>query len=590
MIRLVDSLKLRRARLAALALGLLAVLSATPVAAKVRVQLEGLSGAERDNVESRLSLKLRAEADDAKLEAPQIRRLHQQASADIREALQPFGYYSPEIEASLEQDGDDWRARYVVKLGPPTQVVQINAAFAADGAEFEPLTRRLRWMPLKLDQRLMHADYEASKKRMSDAALAHGFLDAQWLKSELRVEPEIQQARVTLWLDTGPRYFFGPLSIEQEALDPTVMARYAQLPEGDPFDPQALLDLQFRLSDLGYFQSVEIDPQRDQTDEQRRIPIHIRTTLRARTKYDFGIGYGTDTGARLSVGTDWRRLNRYGHTLNTDFRLSEIKNTLGAVYRIPLGEKVADNLSLSSTVETEKLDAGDTEKYVIGASLNRSPGDWQRRLYVDFTHEESEFGDEVTTADLLTPGLSFTRTEADDPIFTRRGWYVFADVHGAVNNVLSSTSFLQTRVLGRAVYPLHRRLRLLGRAEFGYSIIEEFGELPASQRFFAGGDQSVRGYRYQSIGPRNEDGDVIGGRYLSVFSVEAEYRVLNNWGAAIFMDSGGADDDPGPDLSTGIGAGIRYRAPIGSLQLDLAHPLAEEESGVRLHIGIRVGV
>ena len=590
MIRLPESMILRYARVAACALGLFIALASTAVDAKVRVQIEGLSGVERDNVESRLSLKARADAADAVLEAAQIRRLHQQASADIREALQPFGYYSPEIDAKLEQDGDDWRALYVVKLGPPTKVAEIIAVFEGEGAEFEPLARRLRWMPLKVDERLVHADYEATKKRMSDAALANGFLDAHWVQSELRVEPETREARVTLRLDTGPRYFFGPVSIEQTGIAPDVLARYIGVPEGDPFDPQALLDLQFRLSDLGYFQSVEIEPQRDLTDEQRRIPIHIRTMPRARTKYDFGVGYGTDTGARLSVGTDWRRLNRYGHTLNTDFRLSEIKNTLGAVYRIPLGDKVADNLSLSSTVETEKLDAGDTEKYVVGASLNRSPGDWQRRLYLDFTHERSEFGDEVTTADLLTPGLSFTRTQADDPIFTRRGWYVFADVHGAVNNVLSSTSFLQTRVLGRLVYPLQRRLRLLGRAEIGYSIVEEFGELPASQRFFAGGDQSVRGYKYQSIGPRNEDGDVVGGKYLSVFSLEAEYRVWNNWGAALFMDSGGADDDPGPDLSTGVGVGIRYRAPIGSLQLDLAHPLDDDESSVRVHIGIRVGV
>jgi translocation and assembly module TamA len=195
-----------------------------------------------------------------------------------------------------------------------------------------------------------------------------------------------------------------------------------------------------------------------------------------------------------------------------------------------------------------------------------------------------------TTADLLTPGLSFTRSEPDDPIYTRRGWYLFADVHGAVNNVLASTSFLQTRTVLRGIWSPFKRLRLIGRTEIGYSLVEQFGELPASQRFFAGGDQSVRGYKYQTIGPRDSDGNVVGGRFLNVFSGEAEVRVLQNWGLALFADSGGVDDQPGPKLFTGVGAGLRYRVPIGSLQLDFAHPLDGDESGIRVHIGVRVGV
>lgn len=567
---------------------LLLCLIAANATAGVRVEVEGLSGAERDNVEARLSI--RARGDKAGLDEAQVQRLHEQAEADIREALQPFGYYSPDIEARLEGAAPDWTAHYRVEPGPAMRVVAIETRFEGEGADFEALNAALRHLPITLDERLRHADYEATKKRMSDAARANGFLDAHWLASELRVEPETRQARVSLRLETGPRYFFGPVTVIQEGLDEGVIERYVRIRPGRPFDPQELLDLQFRFSDLGYFQSVEIEPQRELTDSQRRIPIEVRTTPRARTKYDFGVGYGTDTGARVSFGTDWRRLNRWGHTIHTDFRLSEIKNTLSGTYRIPLGRDPTESLSFSAISETEQLEDGDTLKHVIGASLNRTPGQWTRRLYLEYTHEESDFGDTFATADLLTPGLSFTRNHTDDPIFTRRGWYLFGDVHGAVHNVLSSTSFLQTRLIARGVYPLAKRLRLLGRAETGYSLVEEFGELPASQRFFAGGDQSVRGYRYQSIGPRDAEGNVIGGRYLNVFSIETEVRVLEHWAAALFFDAGGADDDPSPSLSRGVGVGVRYRVPFGSLQLDLAHPLDGDESGIRVHIGVRVGV
>jgi translocation and assembly module TamA len=575
-------------RLLAWGAALLLALGAAVAAADVRVEIEGLDGDERENVRARLGLRVRAENET--LDAAQVRRLHEHAPDDIRGALQPFGYYAPEIESSLEGRDPDWVARYRVERGPATRVSAIDTRFEGEGSGFDPLEDRLRGLPLKLDERLRHADYEATKKRMSDAAAANGFLDARWKVAELRVEPAKREAQAILHLDTGPRYFFGPVSIEQEGLDPDFVSRYVDIRPGSPFDPQKLLDLQFRLSDLGYFQAVEIDPRRDEADAQRRVPVYVRTTPRPRTRYDFGVGYGTDTGARVSLGTDWRRLNRHGHTINTDFRLSEIKNTLGGEYKIPLGGEPGESLSFTATAETEQLEDGDTRKYTIGTALNRQPGDWTRKLYVEFAHEESDFGDTFTTADLLTPGLALTRSVSDDPIYTRKGWYVFGDVHGAVRNMLSSTSFLQVRGVARGVYSPLWRLRFIARAEMGWSIVEAFGELPASQRFFAGGDQSVRGYAYQSLGPRDGEGNVVGGKYLSVFSGEAEYRVWHNWGAAVFMDAGGADDDPGPVLNKSVGVGLRYRAPIGSLQLDLAHPLDGDEPPIRVHIGIRVGV
>lgn len=579
----------RPRRIATGAAFLLLGLSTAIAEAAVRVEIEGLSGDERSNVEARLGLRVRAEKE--KLDETQIKRLHQQAPNDIRGALQPFGYYEPEIVSRLEGAGPDWVAHYAVKLGPATRVTAVDTRFIGEGADFEPLQRRLRRLPLKLDERLNHADYEATKKRMSDSALANGFLDARWQVSELRVEPPKHEAQAILHLETGPRYFFGPVHIEQEGLDPAFVRRYINIHPGTPFNPQELLDLQFRLSDLGYFQAVEIDPRRDDADEERRVPIDIRTTPRPRTRYDFGVGYGTDTGARVSMGTDWRRINQYGHTINTDFRLSEIKNTLAGKYNIPLGSEPGESLSFNASAETEKLEDGDTKKYTLGTSLNRQPGDWTRRLYLEFAHEESDFGSTSTTADLLTPGLTLTRTVADDPIYTRKGWFLSGDVHGALHNVLSTTSFLQLRGIARGVVSPTWRLRFIGRAEMGFSFVEEFGELPASQRFFAGGDQSVRGYSYQSLGEKKgEDNDVIGGRYLSVFSLESEYRIWGNWGAAVFADAGGADDDPGPKLHFGVGTGVRYRAPIGSLQFDLAHPLDKDESPVRVHIGIRVGV
>ncbi|MDB5972658.1 MAG: outer membrane protein assembly factor [Hydrocarboniphaga sp.] len=608
-------------RLSAICLLVLLPLSAAQAA--VRVDVSGLGPDEKTNVLARLTI--RQQGDRKDLSESLVERLHEQAPADIRVALQPFGWYTPSIEAELSGSEPTWVAHYRVDAGEPTLISKIDVQLLGEGAEHEAFKAALRRANrrLTLGERLKHADYEEAKKLLTDAAYAGGFLDAYWAVSELRVNPDSRQAEIYLHLQTGPRYAFGRVTLQQDGeqgLNQDFVERYLSLKEGEPFDPQKLLDQQFALSDLGYFQSVEITPQRTEADAEHRVPLVIHTTPRKKHRYEGGIGYGTDTGARVSLGTEWRQINQWGHNLDASARVSQIKDTAAANYRVPQGAKPGENLTFSAIQDREALNEGDTSKYTFGASLNRHPGEWQRRLYLEYSHERSTFpmkqavldpvtgapqtdpvtGDEITesvdqtaTADLLTPGVSFTRTDSDDPIFAHRGWYVFADVHGAQKNALSSTSFVRTYLLTRGVYSLDYKTRLLGRVELGANFHDRFTDLPATQRFFAGGDNSVRGYSYESIGTDGE-GNVTGGQYLATFSTELERRIKGNWGAAVFVDAGGADEVFLPKLYYGVGAGLRYRAPVGSFQVDLAHPLTGDAEGqfigLRLHISVRVGL
>lgn len=576
---------------------LLAGLVGLPLAAPavpLEIELEGLSEALRANVEARLSLRIeqqRAREQGRELETEEIERLHDQASRDIRDALQPFGHYRPQIEDRLERaEGAPWRAVYRVTPGEAVRLASVERQLEGPGAEDGALRTLLEAGDPRPGQPLYHPAYEALKARVLSGALRLGYLDARWRRAELRVQPAEARADIFLTLDSGPRYRFGEVILEQSVLREDRLRAYVDLRPGEPFDPQRLLELQFTLTDLGYFQTVEIEPLRDQVDAEQRVPVRVRASPRPPRRYDTGVGYGTDTGARLSVAGEFRQLNDRGHQLRAEARLSEIKNTLGAEYGIPVGRRSIDRLRFTAASEAERLEDGDTFKYLVGSSLTRQVGRWQRRVYLEFAHEESTLGGAEITSDLFTPGLSFTRTEADDPIHARRGWYLYAELDGAQRGVLSNASFAQTRWLTRAAWPLGARARLLGRAELGASVVEDFGELPASQRFFAGGDQSVRGYAYQSLGPRDAQGQVIGGRYLATFSLEVERSLWGNWGAALFADAGGAGDRPGLPLAKALGLGLRYRSPVGSVQVDLAHPRDEGLSGVRLHLGVRVGL
>ena len=475
--------------------------------------------------------------------------------------------------------------------GPPTLLEKVRVEVTGDGQDFPALYEAVARRPLRQGQRLQHAQYENLKAELARIAYHNGFLDAVFTTHTLQVDAANRRADVQLVLETGPRYYFGEVQIEQGKLDDEFLRRYLTIQPGEPFDPRKLLEVQFALSDLGYFGSVEVQALRDAMQDGRRIPVRLVLTPRPARRYDIGAGYGTDTGARVTLGVEFRRLTDTGHKLRTDLRFSEIKNSLGAEYRIPFGTKAAESLGFAAAYTDEKFGDGNSRRYDLGTNLIRLLGDWQRRLYLNFQFEESLFESSgLTTSTLLIPGVSLSRGESDNPIHTRRGWYLFLDAHGAYDDALSDNSFLQLRTQVRAVLPLGERGRLLGRVELGASLVDEFSQLPASQRFFAGGDQSVRGYSYQSLGPLDAAGTVIGGEFLSTYSVEAEYPVWKNWGAAVFFDLGNADDDPTPHLFAGTGAGVRYRAPIGTLQIDLAHPLEGDERGLRLHLGIRVGL
>jgi translocation and assembly module TamA len=562
--------------------------AASPAVAGLKVTVRGVDGAERENVEARLSI-LAYAREDGEDEA-EVRRLHRRADDDIRGALEAYGYYSPVVRGRLSGSGSDWSAVYDVQPGEPTRLGTVTLELTGEGREFPALAQVLAGTGLRPGSRLQHAAYEQTKAELARAAYDNGFLDARFAAHVLRVDPALRRADVELVLDTGPRYFFGEVTVEQAGLDAEFVRRYVPIRPGEVFEPAKLLQAQFALSDLGYFGSVEVQPHRERAVD-RRVPLTIVATPRPPRRYDVSAGYGTDTGARFGLGVEFRRLNDRGHRLRTDLRVSEIKDSISTSYRIPLGTRAGENLGFAAGYTDENVGEGFSRRYDVAATLSRTPGDWQRQLYVRHSNEQQFQPDTgLQSAKLLMPGLTLVRGELDDPIHARLGWSLFADVHGAHDSVVSDASFAQGRLLLRGVLPLGKRGRLLLRSELGGSLVAELSELPASQRFFAGGDQSVRGYSYQSLGPTDANGDVIGGKYLGTFSVEAEYRLWGNWGAAVFADAGGADDDPNPPLSVGVGAGVRYRAPVGTVQLDLAHPFDGDERGVRPHIGIRVGL
>jgi len=570
-----------------------------PALAGIDVRVRGLGSDEEDNAYAQLRILDYAKGVDAgkgpdklQYDPAEVQRLAKEGEDDIRKALQPFGWYNPVISSKLEGAAPDWKVIYEVACGPETDIARLDLQLLGEGKDYAPLLRILARPQLKTGERLKHQDYEDLKARLLQAAASGGYLDAAFSLHELRVDVASNSAEVLLTLDTGPRWYFGEVSIEQDGrIKDALLRRYLKIVPGEPFDSAKVLQTQFALTDLDYFKLVEMEPQKGKAGPDRRIPVVIHTSAKPPRLYKLGAGYGTDTGPRALAGVEFRRLNEEGHKLRLTLQPSQNISTAIAEYRIPVGQEPGE--SVSFTGEGLKQDfLGVTENlWSIGTAYNHQEGPWLQRNYLTYTDDEYDLPQESgTTSKLLTPGISMSRTQVDDPIFPKRGWFAFFDLHGGSTAFLSDSNFVEGLMRLRAVLPLTSRVRLLGRVEEGAVLVSGFDHLPPSQRFFAGGDESVRGYSYHSLAPLDAAGNLIGGRFLSTGSVELDCDVYKSYGLAVFGDAGGADDTPEVRLHYGAGFGFRYRLPFGSVAIDLAHPFDTGAELVRLHLGVRVGL
>ncbi len=553
-------------------------------AADVDVEIEGVDGALLENVRAMLSIA----GEDREDEAPErvIRRLHRRAPDEIRRALEPFGYYAPTIDARLSGDDGDWRASYRIEPGERVRLADVTIEIRGSASDDQAFADLRDQLVLRAGEPLVHSDYDNAKQRIMELAASRGYFDAEWERSTLRIDPDAREARAALILDSGPRYAFGEVTFEQSILKDRFLQDYVPFEPGDPWESGKLLDLQYALDDSNYFLRVDVRAQRERARDGR-IPVRIALEPRPRNRYTFGVGYGTDTGARISAGWENRRFNRSGHSFDTRMELSEIGNEVSARYNIPLDDPARERLVLETSLGTEEYGDAEQRQFEIGARRVEQRGNYQATVSLDYQRNEDTISGETTRRNLVMPGAGLVYSRFDDPVYATRGFRLGGFVSGGTETFGSDVSFLRGRLSGHGVTRLWEGGRLLLRGEIGTVEVEDVDRLPLSRRFFAGGDNSVRGFAYQSLAPVNDEGDVVGGRHLAVGSIELEQLIVGNWGGAVFMDAGNAMNDWDTALRRSAGVGLRYRSPVGVFRVDVARPIDGDESA-RLHLSLGV--
>jgi translocation and assembly module TamA len=535
------------------------------------VTVEGVDGPLRDNVLAHLELN-RFAGQTAPEEA-RLRWLHGSAETQIRQALQPFGYYEPTIESSLNRIPSGWEARYRIQPGRPLRIVTLDLRILGEGQQDPAFQQALANAPLVQGQVLDQPKYEQFKQALEALATERGYFNARFTEHVIQIDLQAYAATVRLHYDTGPRYRFGAITFKQDFLSPKLLARYPRFKPGDPYNANDLLKLQGDLNSSPYFSQVQVNALPDAATDT--APVDVELEPNKQRKYSAGAGYGTDTGARVRLKAEQRWVNRQGHYYEAELLWSPIKVVLGGKYSIPGQDPTTDTYTLIAGYTQQNYEQQDYEQYIIGGGWQKQDGKWLKNYSLSYQYEEFSAGDQPrTSALLLIPGLNWTWVDADDRLHPSRGLLFGFGVRGASTALLSDLDFMQGTLQLKGVYAPNEVSRFIARGDAGATLISQgFENLPTSLRFFAGGDASVRGYAYNSIGPTDASGAVIGGKNLLVGSLEYEHRVWDGWSVAAFIDSGDAFDDETPEMKTGVGLGLRWRSPVGPVRLDFASGL-----------------
>jgi translocation and assembly module TamA len=515
-----------------------------------------------------------------------IRRRFRALEGQVQSALEAFGYYSPDVTSELRSAEACWQAVVTVDAGPQVLFRNIDISVTGDVTEDPIYQASERPEALREGQPLIHSVYDNFRDAIQIAAAERGYVEARFITNTLRVYPEDMSADVILHFESGPRYRFGEVTIEQDFMYSDVIARSIDIEFDAPYDAQVLTDAYKDLSNSGYFSNIQIVPEYDLAAD-RRVPITIRLQPGTRIEYNFGVGFATDTGLRLSASARNRRLSGEGRRLDTSLSLSEVRSGIFVEYRTPLDDPRVEWQSYTGSLETESTDTSDSDLYRVGIRRSRRFAEnWLRTYSLDLDYEEFTVGTVDDDSLLVLPAIAVDHKDSDRDINPRRGRRLRFELRGTDTFLGSSTRFVQVIGNGRFILPAGERGRIISRVSAGFTGKDEFDELPPSVRFFAGGDASVRGFGYQTLGPKDEDGNVIGGSHLLVGSLEYEHHLRGNFYGAAFLDGGNAFDGTDIDAAWGTGLGIKWRSPLGPFSLYVAHPLNKSDDDVRIHVSL----
>jgi translocation and assembly module TamA len=505
----------------------------------------------------------------------------------LQKALQGLGYYQYQIQTFEPTDAnncDVWQLQLI--LSGQVTISSTHLVIQGDGENEPVLQSALTNFPLHIGSPLNHNSYEAGKNSILSTAILNGYFDFRFSKKQLTVTPSTNQASIELLAESGKRYRFGQLQGDIDADLLNLITEVQTFKSGDYYDAALLSEFTQQLKQTGYFEQVSVRPLIDLRKDER-VPLLLTAQNKPRHIVNFGAGASSDTGPRATVNWQRPRLNRDGHSLEAELFVSVPEQSASVNYKIPLKNPTRNFMTLQ--LGLKNTDDNDTRSETASLAIKRHwawSSEWNNIAFLRYDYETFIQGeqDEESTA-LLIPGLTLSRLRSDGDLNPGWGDRQLITLEGASESMLSDINLARLTVQSRWLRSFGEH-RLFWRADVGAIATSRFNEVPSSLRYFAGGDQSIRGFGYQTLSPKDDSQQLIGGKYLYTSSIEYSYALNEKWRVAAFVDAGNASDQFLDNPATGMGVGVHWSTIVGPIRFYLARGNSDTESTWRIHFAM----
>ena len=531
-------------------------------AAHLKYTISGLKGDSLDNVKTRLT-SLRQTFPKI-MTVPDIKAFKEAAPDNIKQALQPYGYYRAHVLMTSTYSTKTWHIEFRVEKGLPVRIKQFTLFIKGAGKNL-PVFRHFV-SPLKKDEIFNIKNYQATLQSLFNTAQNNGFIHAAFTSKQIQINRKKHTAIIILHFSTGKQYFFGQVSFNKITLKESLLRRYIDFKPGEAYNNLNVLKLQDALNSSGYFSEVKIDPQF--TDSlHRHIPINIHLTLKKKHSYTAGIGYGTDTAERATFGWHVSHLNSNGHQLATSVQASPTQSIFQTQYIIPGRHPLTEQYSLG--VMAYKLNYPTSLAHGVQLTWMYEIKKDKQQHSISFNVLKERYQRDSTgekfNAFVVYPEFSWKYISVPTIVFPSHGYSVKIIARGGSQFIGSDVNFAQAEIEGKLIHSLYSdNIRLVFHGELGKTAINNIDNLPTSLQLFLGGAQTMRGYTYQDIGEEKN---------LYYGGAEIQRKIVPKWYAGVFYDAGNVYKSWLKFYKRDAGISLVRTTPLGPIHVSVAYPI-----------------
>ncbi len=511
--------------------------------------------------------------DEPETRLRQEQYIEQEMNGDLLKALYAKGYYAAKV--TYRDGGSPFSGVYDIDYGPQFNIsaVSVTPETYADKLNAELLSAG---MPLEAETVL---DAQSVLRRAIQKDRCYFTLEVQ---NEVYLDAPRHSGRVNFAVDAGKEGNFGKLEFTgNETVKDSYLRKLVPWREGDCFRREKLEDFKTAMLQSGLFSRAEtILPAEPEADGS--IPVTLELRERAHRSVSAGLTYYSDEGLGTILGWEHRNFFGSAEKVKAALSLSMLNQSLELNFDKPYFIRKDQNLSFNTVLERQDTDAYEETGIKGGVALSRA---FTRKLSgstgvdLTLTRIDDKTDDSTKTYGLVSFPQSLAYDSRDDKLDPHKGLNLTGTAEPFFDALGESAPFFKTQLTGSAYLSLGQSIVLASKLGIGNIWGATVDDVPATERFYAGGGGSVRGFAYQEVGPK-QDGDPTGGNSLVNFSFEMRSKFTDKFGGVAFIDGASVTEDSAPEfknIAVGAGLGVRYYTDFGPLRFDLATPLTQKD-------------